>query len=134
MLKKDKYVFLEVYRLMVLKSIQKQQFLHSVMSYINLSLFTNNKDPSLTTSKNPDTESLAFTFRLAYRHWFDVVRPQLITNTLTSDSLFNLLSKQVLLIDSLVNRFQLEAESKIPRLRTFQLIAMLITTLVGRLF
>jgi nitrate/nitrite-specific signal transduction histidine kinase len=119
---------------MVLKSIQKQQFLHSVMSYINLSLFTNNKDPSLTTSKNPDTESLAFTFRLAYRHWFDVVRPQLITNTLTSDSLFNLLSKQVLLIDSLVNRFQLEAESKIPRLRTFQLIAMLITTLVGRLF
>jgi two-component system nitrate/nitrite sensor histidine kinase NarX len=96
-------------------------------------LFNSNQDTNLSTAKNADTESLAFTFKLAYRHWFDILRPKLLTDIVANETLFDLLSKQVLLIDSLVNRFQLEAESKIRRLRTFQLIAMLITSLAGGL-
>lgn len=185
---------------MVLKHIQKQQFLHSVMSYINLSLFTiigitlvsifysfwmteqadtdahainlsgsmrmqtyhiglaatlspelvpelikkldntwkdplftTNQDTNLITSKNTNPESLAFIFKQAYRHWFDIVKPQLVKPTSNNDPLFKLLNKQVQLTDTLVGRFQIEAETKIRHLRTFQLIAMLITTLVGSL-
>ena len=178
--------------------MQKQQFLHSVMSYINLSLFTiigitlisiffsfwmteqadsdahainlsgsmrmqtfhiglsfnhcpddvpkliekldntwknplftNNQQTSLASSTDSPADSLPSIFKLGYRHWFDVVKPQLLDKSTTGDDLYDLLTKQVQLTDTLVNRFQFEAESKIRRLRTFQLIAMLITTLVG---
>ena len=84
-----------------------------------------------------DPGSLGATFQAAYQHWFNVVRPILLEQTrqqgLPDAALFDLLRRQVDLTDSLVNRFQLEAESKIRRLRAFQLIAMLVTTLVGSL-
>tara|TARA_R110002072_G_scaffold140765_1_gene285143 strand:- start:9044 stop:10888 length:1845 start_codon:yes stop_codon:yes gene_type:complete len=184
---------------MVLKDFKKQQLIHSVMSYINLSLFTiigitlisifysfwmteqadtdahainlsgsmrmqtfhigliathspkdvpefieklDNtwKSPLFTTNqdinvtaKSTDTDNLPSIFKLGYRHWFDVVKPHLLKKPEDHDTLFSLLTKQVQLTDKLVNRFQYEAESKIRRLRTFQLIAMLITTLVGSL-
>ena len=185
---------------MILKSIQKQQLIHSVMSYINLSLFTiigitlfsiffsfwmteqadtdahainlsgsmrmqtfhiglaathspkdvpaliqkldntwknplfsNNNETYSGMSKIKSEDSLSSIFQIAYHHWFDVVKPELIAQTSSGDVLFQLLSKQVDLTNTLVNRFQSNAESKIRRLRTFQLIAMLITTLVGSL-
>jgi two-component system nitrate/nitrite sensor histidine kinase NarX len=185
---------------MVFKNIQKQQLIHSVMSYINLSLFTmigitliaiffslwitekadsdahainlsgsmrmqtyhigftathspedtlelikklddtwknplftNNQETNLANAQNSDPDSLAYTFKLAYQHWFDVVRPFLIAQPNESEELFNLLSKQAQLTDTLVDQFQLQAESKIKRLQSFQLIAMLIITLVGGL-
>ena len=185
---------------MVLKKLQKQQLIHSVMSYINLSLFTiigitlvsifysfwmteqadtdahainlsgsmrmqtfhiglaathspkdvpeliqkldntwknplfiNNQEHNLNTNKPNIPNSLSHTFKEGYRHWFDVVRPLLLEKGASKDVLFTLLTKQVDLTDSLVDRFQIEAESKIRHLRTVQLIAMLITTLVGSL-
>lgn len=185
---------------MVLKKLQKQQLIHSVMSYINLSLFTiigitlvsifysfwmteqadtdahainlsgsmrmqtfhiglaathspkdvpeliqkldntwknplfiNNQEHNLNTNKPNISNSLSHIFKEGYRHWFDVVRPLLLEEGASKDVLFTLLTKQVDLTDSLVDRFQLEAESKIRHLRTVQLIAMLITTLVGSL-
>ena len=96
-------------------------------------LFTTKQETNLASSKNSDPESLSFTFKVAYRHWFDVVKPQLLSQSEVDEISFNLLSKQVQLIDALVNRFQHEAETKIRRLRAFQLIALLITTLVGSL-
>jgi two-component system nitrate/nitrite sensor histidine kinase NarX len=63
-------------------------------------------------------------------HWFNVVRPRLIS-TPQSSEIYALLTKQVELTDDLVNKFQQEAEMKIRNLRTFQLISFLITTLVG---
>lgn len=185
---------------MILKSTQRQQLFYSVMSYINLSLFTIiaitlmsiffsfwmteqadsdahaiNLSGSMRmqtfhiglaathspqdvleligkldrTWKNPlfvqtqeemlntDPSSLGATFQAGYQHWFNVVRPTLLEQIrhqgVPDVSLFDLLRKQVDLTDNLVNSFQLEAESKIRRLRAFQLIAMLITTLVGSL-
>lgn len=188
---------------MILKNSQRQQLMHSVMSYINLSLFTiigitlfsiffsfwmteqadsdahainlsgsmrmqtfhiglaathspeavpkliakldsTWKNPLFAQSKqrqieeNTPPDSLNKIFHLAHDHWFNVVRPQLLALNpdhapSPSASLFELLGKQVELTDKLVNRFQYEAESKIRRLRTFQLIALLFTTLVGSL-
>lgn len=185
---------------MVLKHIPKQQLIHSVMSYINLSLFTiigitllsiffsfwmteqadsdahainlsgsmrmqtfhiglaathspqdvaelinkldntwknplfsNYHETNLVTVKPHEYTELSKVFQLAYEHWFEIVRPQLLEKNEDGERLFQLLSKQVQLTDTLVNRFQMEAENKIRRLRTFQLIAMLITTLVGSL-
>ena len=183
---------------MILKSSQKQQLFHSVMSYINLSLFTiigitlisiffsfwmteqadsdahainlsgsmrmqtfhiglaathspkdvlelinkldNTWNNSLFTQTHEEMNdhapnSLRATFQTGYEHWFNVVRPLLLEQTkqqgVPDESLFDLLRQQVDLTDNLVNRFQFEAETKIRRLRTFQLIAMLFTTLVG---
>lgn len=83
----------------------------------------------------PDT--LSGIFQIAYQHWFKTVRPMLVNQTSNAgqpdDKLFKLLRVQVDLIDKLVNHFQLEAESKIRHLRTLQLVAMLITILVGSL-
>lgn len=94
-------------------------------------LFTQTQDEKNSKQSN----TLKTTFNTAYQHWFNVVRPTLIEQTrhqgLPDAALFDLLRKQVDLTDDLVNRFQLEAESKIRRLRAFQLIAMLFTTLVG---
>ena len=185
---------------MVLKHLQKQQLIHSVMNYINLSLFTiigitlvsifysfwmteqadtdahainlsgsmrmqtfhiglaathspkevpgliqkldntwknslfiNRPEPNNHTLDTNDSDTLSYTFKQAYQHWFDVVRPILLDQSTDNKTLFALLTKQVHFTDELVHQFQLEAESKIRHLRTFQLIAMLITTLVGSL-
>jgi two-component system nitrate/nitrite sensor histidine kinase NarX len=63
-------------------------------------------------------------------HWFNTVRP-LINSSPNNNLIYTLLSKQVALTDILVNEFQKEAETKIRHLRTFQLMAFLLTTLVG---
>jgi len=169
----------------------KQQFIHSVMSYINLSLFTiicitllsiffsfwmteqadsDTRAISLSGSmrmqtfhiglavthapdqvlsliekldatwKAPQFSSLQASikkqpleqaFQSGYQHWFNEVRPQLISNQLTNASMLSLLSKQVNLTDTLVNEFQSGAESKIRSLRKLQIVSVFFTTLVG---
>jgi len=69
-------------------------------------------------------------FFLGSNHWFNTVRPR-IKAAPESKNLYALLTKQVALTDKLVNQFQKEAETKIRDLRTFQLLAFLLTTLVG---
>jgi len=173
--------------------LRKQQFIHSVMSYINLSLFTiigitllsiffsfwiteqADSDAhaiNLSGSMRMQTyhiglaarhtpaevtplmakldktwnaplfaniqiydsdESLQRAFFDGYRHWFDTVRPALLVANPDNTALYNLLTTQVKLTNLLVSQFQLAAESKIRSLRTFQLITMLLTTLVGSL-
>ena len=96
-------------------------------------LFKSIQETSLNTANSGKLDATENEFKLAYQHWFNVVRPQLLLHTKNHEELFNLLSKQVQLTDTLVHQFQLEAESKIRRLRTLQLVAMLIITLVGSL-
>jgi two-component system nitrate/nitrite sensor histidine kinase NarX len=67
---------------------------------------------------------------LGSNHWFNVVRPML-KSTPESEEIYTLLTKQVALTDNLVNQFQQAAEMKIRDLRTLQLIAFLVTTLVS---
>jgi two-component system nitrate/nitrite sensor histidine kinase NarX len=92
----------------------------------NNSLFTNILAPI-------DNDKLKLAFSEGYQHWFNVVRPQLVSPSASSSTTFDLLSKQVRFTDTLVNQLQLEAESKIRSLRTLQLFTMLFTTLVGSL-
>lgn len=96
-------------------------------------LFNSYQVTNLSDLKDLDTNSLVYTFNSAYRHWLDVVRPYLVTQVNESDGLFDLLTKQAQLTDTLVNQFQMHAESKIRRLRVFQLIAMLIISISGGL-
>ncbi|WP_156491788.1 type IV pili methyl-accepting chemotaxis transducer N-terminal domain-containing protein, partial [Oleiphilus sp. HI0123] len=172
---------------------RNQQFIHSVMSYINLSLFTiigitllsiffsfwvteqadsdahainlsgsmrmqtyhigltathspNDIGPLIekldqtwnntlftnlhSSLSNPDLEQA---FTNGYQHWFEIVKPRLKNGEKPIPETLTLLNKQVDLTDILVSELQLEAESKIRTLRTFQLFAMLFTTLVGSL-
>jgi len=169
---------------------QKQQFFHSVMNYIHLSLFVIIGITLLSIffsfwiSEQADTDAQAINLSGSMRmktyhiglalkhdplsvnslikklddtwtnslfshvrsskeqtgltnalflgsdHWFNTVRP-LIKATPENNNLYALLTKQVALTDNLVNQFQKEAESKIRDLRTFQLMAFLLTTLVG---
>jgi two-component system, NarL family, nitrate/nitrite sensor histidine kinase NarX len=174
----------------------KQLFFHSVMNYINLSLFTivgiamfsiffsfwitdkaDNDAKAINLSgsmrmqtlhvglaleNSPDsakqlTEKLDATwnnplfthlqrdqsstqltrlFDNGYQHWSTVVKPALETalaNNSDSVALYPLLIDQVKLTDDLVNQLQIDAEAKIRNLRTLQLFALLITTLVGSL-
>ena len=96
-------------------------------------LFNSYQVTNLSDLKDLDPNSLVYTFNSAYRHWLDVVRPYLVTQVNESDGLFDLLTKQAQLTDTLVNQFQMHAESKIRRLRVFQLIAMLIISISGGL-
>ncbi len=96
-------------------------------------LFTAHQHINLMTNATDNPESLASIFEQAYTHWFDIVKPHLLNKASHQAARFHLLNEQVHFTDKLVNRFQHEAESKIRKLRTFQLIAMLMTTLVGSL-
>ena len=96
-------------------------------------LFTGYQETNLINLKKGDPNSLVYIFNTAYRHWLDIVRPYLIEHVNESDGLFDLLAKQVQLTNVLVQQFQLEAESKIRRLRAFLLITMLIITITGGL-
>lgn len=74
---------------------------------------------------------LALSFQQAYQHWFTELKPYLLNPDSNTKKLNDLLAQQVALTDKLVSQFQREAETKIQRLRRFQLISMLITVLVG---
>ncbi|WP_082906983.1 histidine kinase, partial [Oleiphilus sp. HI0132] len=92
----------------------------------NNTLFTNLH----SSLSNPDLEQA---FTNGYQHWFEIVKPRLKNGEKPIPETLTLLNKQVDLTDILVSELQLEAESKIRTLRTFQLFAMLFTTLVGSL-
>ncbi|MFL0801325.1 MAG: HAMP domain-containing protein [Agarilytica sp.] len=89
-------------------------------------------------SKAPITEHDALTqrFNYAYQHWMNVVKPALmedIRRASISPETEAIMDAQVAVTDALVNEFQRDAEAKIINLRSFQLIAFLITMLVGSL-
>ena len=86
----------------------------------------------LHVSNSDKTNNLTYAFKRASSHWFEQVRPFLIRQSNTPKA-YSKLTQQVELTDKLVSRFQEEAESKIRNLRTFQLLAFLLTTLVGSL-
>lgn len=82
---------------------------------------------------NPELTHL---FDRGAHHWFETVKPKLLSQMRdpnTDTQIYELLKQQANLTDSFVNRLQLEAEQKIRNLRTLQLIALLITTIVGSL-
>ena len=86
----------------------------------------------LHISNSDEINNLTYAFKKASNHWFDKVRPFLIHQT-NDPKAYLKLTQQVELTDKLVNRFQQEAEAKIRNLRTLQLMAFLLTTLVGSL-
>ncbi len=86
----------------------------------------------LHVRSSENVNNLTYAFDLASNHWFDIVRPFLINQT-TRPEAYLKLTQQVELTDKLVNQFQQEAEAKIRNLRTLQLLAFLLTTLVGSL-
>jgi len=90
----------------------------------NAPLFSNLQAPI-------NNQELEQAFILGSQHWFNKVRPLLLSNNSTNPSMFALLSKQVQLTDTLVNELQGEAESKIRSLRKLQIITVFFTTLVG---
>ena len=90
--------------------------------------WTNSLFSHIRAAKQETALTKAFT--LGSNHWFKAVRP-VIKSSSSSNEIYALLTKQVALTDRLVNQFQLEAETKIRDLRTFQLVAFLFTTLVG---
>lgn len=94
-------------------------------------ILINSHQSSTTVDVAAEPNSLAYTYKQASQHWFEVVKPELLKQKIEGELLLNLLSKQVQLTNALVHQFQLKAESKIKRLRTLQLAAMLIITLVG---
>lgn len=70
----------------------------------------------------------------AYNHWQQELKPRLIhqANTPTTPDLpINMIDKQVLLTDTLVDQFQKEAEGRIRNLRLFQIFVLFITVSVG---
>lgn len=84
---------------------------------------------------NPESK-LSMAFSAGYDHWFNEVRPKLITSPkipYANRSLLSLLEKQVALTNTLVNNFQHQAESRIRSLRGFQLFILLFITLIGSL-
>lgn len=79
---------------------------------------------------------LARHFLHAYGYWLDSCRPvleQAIEQRQVPVALPQLLETQVTLTDRLVAQFQEEAERKIVNLRSFQLLVLFITVLVGSL-
>ncbi len=87
---------------------------------------------------NPEDNknTLAQKYHKAYSNWNQVVKPILkeaLSSTLSSVTIVSMLDRQVALTDDLVKQFQLEAEQKIRRLRSFQLLALFTTVIVGSL-
>lgn len=82
-----------------------------------------------------DVDELSQKFTRAYQHWIQILQPKLRASFKDPKILFDyaLLKTQVSLTDEVVQQFQQDAESKIRSLRSFQLLALLITTLVGSL-
>ena len=81
-----------------------------------------------------DSSDLDLFFEQAYHHWSEVLKPQFLTAAQSATSApvdTQLIDKQVNLTDRLVRQFQESAEEKIRRLRLFQLLALLITVIVG---
>jgi len=75
-------------------------------------------------------------FSVAYSNWLSNTKPALIAMLDSTPNIVDtehLLENQVLLTDALVTQFQKDAERKIMNLRSFQLLVLLITVLVGSL-
>lgn len=84
--------------------------------------------------KNGDS-ALNRKFNDAYTHWNEVLHPKLLRvidlTRPTSSLSFSLLEQHVTLTDAVVDAFQKDAERKIRQLRTFQLLALFATIVVG---
>lgn len=109
---------------------QAQQYIVELDQTWNHSLF------NTQNGKNSDDE-LTRKFILAHQHWNNELKPQLVqilnTNANGISIDINLFDRQVEMTDKVVNLFQLEAENKIKKLRSFQLLALLVTICVGSL-
>ncbi len=94
------------------------------------------RDSLFNSLQQNDKSGLLFEkFQGAYQHWNEVLRKQLLAQIENANRPLDLvlLDHQVELTDQLVQQFQVEAERKIRLLRSFQLAALFITTLVGSL-
>ncbi len=92
--------------------------------------------PQRVSGAEVDADTLAQHYQDAYVHWLNVLQPLLkrtLTEQVVPERLPVILDRQVDLTDALVSQFQKDAEVKIIRLRSFQLLVFLITVLVGSL-
>lgn len=83
-----------------------------------------------------ESEELNQKFQVAHTSWKTDVKPALLTATndqIPPPSLFEIIDRQVMLTDDLVDEFQTVAEKKIRELRTIQFFALIFTTLIGSL-
>lgn len=112
--------------------IEAQQYIEELDQTWNHSLFTIQR-----THPRDQAQPLNQQFDEAYQHWNNVLKPNLLTTLKPSQTTtqvdIQLLNKQVRLTDRVVNSFQAEAENKIKYLRSFQLLAFLVTISVGGL-
>ncbi len=123
---------LQTYRIgLALHRGDKEQATESIQALDqtwNHSLFA----PQRLTNK---TDAISQKYQQALKHWQQVLKPNLLINLQGQPEAFNtqLLDTQILLTDQLVQQFRQHADKKILQLRSFQLLALLITTLVGSL-
>ena len=131
------------------KAINLSGTMRMQMYQIGMSLFSS-PEKSLSMIENLDrtwedslftnlraemgSERLNDKFLNAHYSWQNETKPALLMAISSNDAqtnLFNLIDRQVLMTDELVDEFQNVAEQKIKELRTIQFIALIITTLIG---
>lgn len=93
-----------------------------------------------TSAKTTIPSNNSNSFMLAYNHWNSRLKPALKkaekpmpSENKTHSNLSSLLNDQVSLTDAAVNQLHKNAQRKVIQLRSFQLIALLITIIVGSL-
>lgn len=113
---------------------QAQQNIHRLHKTWNHPIFSHQH---AQLGNTPDKHTrLNQLFTTAYDYWLNQLQPRLqeaVASQQAPDNLAALLDQHVLLTDKLVTQFQEDAERKIVNLRTFQLVVLLITVLVGSL-